>query len=86
MRDMRLISTPQSHMNDYLQAAKAHETPVVIWDSLLRLKNYKAVQDVGLKVCLNGQGSDEVFMDTIPWIIGWVFSIERNLSFDTQIC
>lgn len=72
---------PTITYEDYLQAAKAHETPVVDMRFIARLKNYKAVKDAGLKVCLNGQGSDEVFYGYYP-LDYWLSIFYREGTFD----
>jgi len=85
MRDMRLISTPQSHMMIISRQQSSRRLLSWIWDSLLDSRTIRRCKMWVWKFVLKGQGSDEVFYGYYPLIIGWVFSIERERLNTTNI-
>jgi asparagine synthase (glutamine-hydrolysing) len=69
-------------LEDFMEAAIAREEPVVDIRYITKLKNYRTVQDAGLKVCFNGQGADEVFYGYYP-LDYWMSIFYREGVFDT---
>ena len=70
-------------IEDFMEAARAKETPVLDVRYILKMKNYQNAKASNVKAVLHGQGADEVYYGYYP-LDYWMSIFYREGIFDTE--